>query len=61
MVTVQIYGSVAGKAGAPEFLNEVIFKNVLDAMAYADQLAKEDSAKTYVVYDYEQRKIQYQR
>lgn len=61
MVTVQIYGSVAGKAGAPEFLNEVIFKNVLDAMAYADQLAKEDSVKTYVVYDYEQRKIQYQR
>lgn len=61
MCTVQIFSSVAGKTGAPEFLNEVIFKNVLDAMAYADQLAEEDPAKTYVVYDYEWRKIQYQR
>lgn len=61
MCTVQIFSSVAGKTTAPEFLNEVIFRNVLDAMAYADQLAEEDPAKTYVVYDYEWRKIQYQR
>lgn len=61
MCTVQIYGSAVGKSGAPKFLNEIVFRNVLDAMAYADQLAEECPAKTYVVYDYERRKIQYQR
>lgn len=58
MSTVSIY-VIAGRE-SPVFLNEIPLRDDLEAMEYADQLAKEEPDKLYVVKDIYGR-IVYQR
>lgn len=60
MCSVVIYDSVAGTHKAPAFVNEIPMRNVMEAVEYADQLAKETPERTYIVYNDLRQKV-YQR
>lgn len=60
MCSVVIYDSVAGTKNSPAFINEIPMRNVMEAVEYADQHAKETPERTYIVYNDLRKKV-YQR